>query len=269
MRGGLIERFQDRFKKYDPGHTITQFGRNRVEVEDFGRLLKAEFRDTEEKIIINDVGIGVVRKESVCFPGVTRTGVVVGNDVFIGNTPVMKKMKRNYSFEPFELLNQVKQAEIPPERFTLNAVDRSRDALLAVKTTKTLEVLASPVMSDLLMNRELKSLKRYLQTFFPEFQGEEKDNIIPVRIPGEYRKRIKCYALDLNDGPAPKAHITFALPHTMTIEGKGLRNLVDSTRKGGYLITHQFEKWTADGLRRFNLSKVHPDPENFIYRVTD
>lgn len=263
IRGGLIESFQDRFKKYNAAFTITEFGRNQAEVEDFGRLL-AEFKNTEEKITINDIGVGVVRKKTVHIPGVPATGVVRGNGVFFGDTLIMKKMKRNYSFEPFELLNQVRQAGIPPERFVLNAVDRSMDALLAVKSTKTLEINTSRMRYT---NKELSSQKKYLQKFFPDFHGEEKDNVIPIRIPKEYRKSIKCYVLDLNYGPAPKAHITFALPHTFTIDEKGLRNLVKSTRKGGYLMTYEFETYSAEGLKRFNLSRVHSPSKTFIYQV--
>ncbi|MCX6775866.1 MAG: hypothetical protein NT130_03410 [Candidatus Micrarchaeota archaeon] len=262
IRGGLLERFQDRFKKYNPAFTITEFGRNQAEVEDFGRLL-AEFKNTEEKITMNDIGIGLVRRKAVYFPG-AATGVAIGKGVYIGDTFIMKKMKRDYSFEPFELLNQVRQAGIPPERFVLNAVDRSMDTLLAVKSTKTLEINTSRTRYT---DEELSSLKEYLQKFFPEFHGEEKGSLIPVKIPEDYRKRIKCYALDLNDGPAPEAHITFALPQTFTIDEKGLRNLVESTRKGGYLITDGFEKCTAEGLKRFNLSRVHSHSETPIYQV--
>jgi hypothetical protein len=244
IRGGLIERFQDRFKEHPDTVTVTSFGgRNEPVLKQVGKIL-LEFKNCGDKIVINDIGVGVEE--------------LWGTVDLLSNTAHKHRniTKKNISYEPFELLNQARAAGILPSDFVLNAIDVRNDALLAVKSTKVLMIHISDASDS------------YFKKFFPESHGEKKDNLIPVKIPKEYRKRIKCYLLDLNDQSAPQAHITFAVLGAERLSSEGLENLVKSTRKGGYIITDQLERKTPEELKKLNVVRVRPNfREPSIYQV--
>lgn len=235
VTGRPIERFVDHFRSESGKCTATDFGRHSEAVGEVGRRL-LEFRGRGERIVINEIGPGMVERSGISLRGRDIT-------------------KRNASFEPFELLNEIKKVGIRPEEFTLYVMDIRKDVLIAVKSTKVLKVSA--------LDRNI----RHFKEFFPEFHGEEKDGLIPVRIPEEYRKRVVCpQPFDIREKSAPeKAHITvsviYELPTPPSIE-----NLVKSTRKGGYIISYwDFGK---EAEKKFNLEPV--ESENCllpIYRV--
>lgn len=203
-----------------------------------------EFRNCGDRIVINDIGVGVEE--------IWGTSDMLSNSAH----PHRDITKKNISYEPFELLNQARAAGILPSDFVLNAIDVRNDALLAVKSTKVLMIHKSDPSDS------------YFKKFFPEFHGEEKDHIIPVKIPKEYRKRIKCYLLDLNAGLAPQAHITFAVLGAERLSPEGSENLIKSTRKGGYIITDQLERKTPEELKKLNVVRVRPNfREPSIYQV--
>jgi len=202
------EKLRDRFREHPVDGAYTKFGINRIAVEEFGRRI-LEFKNSDEKIIINDVGLGIEERKGVILRGRDLT-------------------KRNVSFEPFELLNQVRLAGIEPDRFRLYGIDERRDVLLAVRSTKVL-----------LVGKEERD-ERYFQKFFQGFHMGDKGGYVPVRIPRDYRRRITCAELDIEKTPAPKkAHITFSYMYVgAPVSIRCLENLAKSTMRGGYVMTY-------------------------------
>jgi hypothetical protein len=215
----LAERFADRLGREHPNpNTYTTFGRNVDAMKVFGELV-SKLRMSEERIVINEVGVGFYDKSS---------GIK-------GHI-----MKQHATYETFELLNELKKAGVKPGRFVLNAIDIRRDALLAVKSTKVLRI------------DTIEAFGEHFKNFFPELQEKMKDHRIPVRIPKEYRERVNCMELDIESSAVPEAHITFSFIQKL-FSDMYLENLVKSTMKGGYILTHvYYEDKTLDrvGLER-------------------
>jgi hypothetical protein len=227
IRGGLIERFADRLRKHPKTTTSTVFGRNGEAVAEFGRLV-AKLKEAGKIIVINEVGAGLEDEGRI--------------------------IKRNASYEPFELLNEIRKAEVKPDGFVLNVMDIRKDVLLAVRSTKVLRV---PV---------IEAVGKHFDEFFPEFQGEMRGKYIPISIPEEYRRRISCFELDVMETPAPsKADITFSFIQ-MKYSDAYLERLAACTKKGGHIITHV--EYEQEVLDRVGLVRSNPERLKYaIYRV--
>jgi len=215
-------------RKYSEKQATTDFGRNICVIEEFGRRI-LEFKNRGEMIVINVIGPGMV-----CVGG--------GGDA-----------TKNISFEPFELLNKIREAGIPPEGFKLYVMDINPKVVDAVELTKVLQV-------------PMDGKPEYFEKFFPESHEKEEGGFMPVRIPEEYRKRIFCpEPFDIEKKSAPeKAHITFSLIHEDPSPAYA-ENLVKSTRSGGYIMPYwDLVEFAAKlGLEQVDTPKC-PSP---VYRV--
>ncbi|QLJ53250.1 MAG: hypothetical protein Sv326_1075 [Candidatus Fermentimicrarchaeum limneticum] len=248
------ERFADHFREHPQKPIVTSFGRNHLAMEEFGRRL-LEFKDKGERVIINEIGLGIEERNKLD-ELIKESGVVEKLSL------IERGVKRvNISFEPFELLNQIRNAGITPEEFTLYAMDIRQDVLLAVKSSKVLKIRLAGGDGE------------YFKRFFPEFHGKEEKGfwrVVSVKIPKEYRERIVCpKPLDIEKGPAPvKADITFSFIYggSVSSEEAYLGNLIESTKEGGYVMCWgDFNEKVAD---RFNVERI-PISNYFVrvYRV--
>jgi len=229
------ERLADHLKRCPQECTMTQFGTHQGMIDELGKRI-LEFKNCGEKIVINQVGLGMAQRERF---------TVRGKDMFM----------KNFSYETFEILNVVRNAGIKPEEFTLYAMDIRNDVLLAVKSTKVL------------MMDEREKSTGYFKNFFPGFHGEEKDGYTPVRIPEDYRKRIICpkpFSIELDPAPV-KAHITFSSIPAVLGNSKYSDNVAKSTREGGYIICLNFD---VESAKKFNLQVVPPQATHFsVYHM--
>jgi len=221
IKGRRWERLVDRFSEHPDKSPVTRFGNNYPAIEELGRRL-LEFRGRGERIIINEIGVGMGE---------------VGSPLF---------SRKNVSYEPFEILNQVRRAGVKPGEFTLYVMDIRKDVLLAVKTTKVLRV----------HNLYLEGKWEYFRGFFPELHELMEEGLIPVGIPEEYRKRIICpKPLDIEKQPAPvKAHITFSFIPSNSLGQSYFENLVESTKEGGYVLC--LRGFDESALARLNVEKI-------------
>ena len=224
VKGSLGERFADRLRKHPKENISTLFGRNWEAVEEFGRLV-AKLKGAGKLIVINEIGAGLDAEGRI--------------------------IKHNASYEPFELLNEMRKARVKPDGFILNVIDIRKDVLLAVRSTKVLRV---PV---------IEAVGKHFDEFFPESQGEMKGKYIRVSIPEEYTGRINCFELDVMKTPAPiKADITFSFIQ-MKYSDDYVERLAACTKSGGRIITHvEYEQKVLD-----KVGLVRSNPERLKYAI--
>ena len=241
ITGRPWERFADRFDKHPDRSIVTSFAINHMAVEEFGRRL-LEFRGRGERIVINEIGLGIDERSKTA-KYILETSGRIGK---IGSA-LLDIKRENVSFEPFELLNQIRNAGIRPGEFSLYAMDIRKDVLLAVKSAKVLRI---PIHEE---------TEEYLGKFFREFQAREGKSV-SVKIPKEYRKRIICpEPFDIEKAYAPeKAHITFSFIYGGSLESQEayLANLVKSTKTGGYVMF--FDRADEKLLDELGLENAHP-----------
>jgi len=218
----LQKRLSEQLKAQPDVNLATWFGRNKESVLEFGRRI-SEFKGLNEIIRVNDIGLGL-RKSKIEIVGVGE-------------------LKTNIPYEPFELLNQARNAGIEPEKIILYAADIRTDVLLSLKSTKTIKMPAG--LEDI----------EYFRDFFPEFHKKD-EKMVSVEIPEEWRKRIVLLKLNILEQPTPvKAHITFSYVPEVESRPECFENLVASTRRGGYVFCGTVI-WRDETLKNLNVERI-------------
>ena len=220
------ERLADRItKEREEWRTDTWFGRHKEAMREVGEILKGLKTSGQKEFVINNFGPGRVK-----WSGYT-------------------------TFETFELISQAERAGIKPEELRVYVYDRVLPPLIAVEGTKKIE----------LSSVELARLgdSRYINEFFHGRQTESEDGTIVVEIEKKWVDRIRSFHADLGEIVAlEKADVSFAC---LQIERCGLevKNLVESTKEGGYILCNPISERERRVLR---LRSVFERADHAVYK---
>jgi hypothetical protein len=211
-------------KEENEWRTETWFGRHKEVMEQICKILSDLKASGQKEFVINEVGPGRDRK------------------------------KGYVTYEIFEIINQADRAGITPEELTIHIYDRVMPSLLAVWETKRI-----------ILDKDDQSRVNdpsYITEFFSDHQRVEGEKLI-IYIDMKWKRSIHTFHEDLKKLPAEiKADVTFACLQVENHE-IDLKNLVESTKKGGFIICNPVSE---DDMRRLNLERIFDRDYTVIYR---